>query len=256
MQTNIKTSFLSLVCVPILVSATTGSALAASTFKATPYFGADIGMQHFGFKHGYGDNLFKKSLNKNNVFLGIKFNDTFGIEGGYETTTNKTRNTTVYAGETLLGNYIPLPVNQGDVEYMKLASKARIFGWHLGVTANYPIERSNNNMAIIGYVGIKRAKVNILRNMITSKEYLNPVEMPIDTTINLNVRKYIVKLAGGMEYFLTKHIGIRALIGWENTAKLKTNYTSYDYDTNAPITKTARIKNSFSYGIGIVIRTP
>lgn len=246
MQKNIKTNFLSLVCVPILVSATTGSALAASTFKATPYFGADIGMQHFGFKNGYGDNLFKKSLNKHNVFLGVKFNDTFGIEGGYETTTNKTRNSTVYAGEYVLGNY--MPGGPGGLDYGKFTSKARIFGWHVGITANYPIKHSNN-MAIIGYAGIKRAKVNLPVHCIAYKGYSVNLETPVGTDVNLNSdnKKYIIKLAVGSEYFLTSHFGVRALIGWENTSKLKPK----NYD---PLIRTALLKNSFSYSIGIVIK--
>ena len=75
------------------------------------YYGLDLGVQHIGFKPGYGDNLFPTDLPMSNLFVGFKFNDYFGIEGGYQSTVEQERITTLFAGNKVLGKVIPSNIN-------------------------------------------------------------------------------------------------------------------------------------------------
>lgn len=228
----------------ILLNPTASRANSLSLLTINPYGGVDIGMQHFGFKSGYGDNLFAKNLPKGNLFVGINFNNYFGLEGGYESTIEKKRNATLYGGNsTMLGNFIPGGPNETD--YLNLNSKAKISGWHLGITGRFPID--TKNLFIIGHVGIKRTNIKLVSRVISYKDYGQPEELgtPQDQVVlGDNSKKNILKLSGGIEYFFNKHIGLRAMLGWENTAKLK------------PVSdnKTALLKNSFLYSIGITLK--
>lgn len=225
----------------ILLSSITSTAKSLSSLNITPYIGIDVGLQYFGFKSGYGDNLFTNKLPKGNLFIGINFNDYVGLEGGYESTIEKKRNTTLHGGHsTVLGNFLP-----GGIEYMKYSSKVKISGWHLGITGRCPFYTSN--FFIIGYVGVKRANIKLVRDTILYKDYGHPAipgEAQDQVILGKNSKKNILKISGGIEYFFSNHLGLRALLGWENTAKLK------------PISnnKNACLKNSFLYSIGIVLK--
>ena len=130
----------------------------------TPYGGVDVGMQNFGFKAGYGDNLFKKQLPKGNLFAGVKFNDYFGIEGGYESTIDKKKDATVNGNNLFLGtNPIDvLAINPGETA--KFSTRTKIYGWHISITGDYPIyfNSKNKKLSIIGTIGIKKTKVKLI----------------------------------------------------------------------------------------------
>lgn len=212
-----------------------------NNFKLTPYGGVDVGMQHFGFKSGYGDNLFKKRLPKGNIFVGLKFNDYFGIEGGYETTVNARRRATLSPGEINLGIQVPAGYTFNHTTRIKSA------GLHIGITGEYAFTKFNNNLSIFGYAGIKRTKIQLTRNInsinggtASGMNYLNH---------NHENSKNIARISGGLQYSLCNHVKLRALVGWENTSKLK----AYSFNSNNDRIE-AKLKNSVSYTLGILLK--
>lgn len=218
---------------------------AASSLNLTPYGGVDVGMQNFGFKSGYGDNLFAKQLPVGNLFIGIKFNDYFGIEGGYETTIDKKKETTIGAGDTILGNLIYAI----DVKNISQFNRFRVYGLHLGLTGRYPIfsKEDHTGLSIVGYLGIKYTTVKSSRNIFKITPALGPTEA-YNSRINLDTdnKKNLARLAFGLEYFFYNHVGLRTLIGWENTARLKPVNNGGGYMAN--------LKNSYKYSIGIIFK--
>jgi hypothetical protein len=213
-----------------------------SGLNLTPYAGVDVGIQHFEFEPGYGDNLFKNELPVGNLFAGVKFNDYFGIEGGYESTLEGKRNSTIYGGNTGLGIYITPTI----IDYTKCSSKIKISGWHLGVTGYSPLYlNGDNSLSIFGYIGIKHTNAKLILNTLASKPPGGPEQVDSSTMVlNKNNKKILMRLSVGIEYLFNKHIGIRTLIGWENTSKLKPSY-------NANI---AKLKDSILYGVGIILK--
>lgn len=209
-------------------------------FKLTPYIGTDIGIKKLRFKPGYGDNLFEAELPFSNLFFGLKFNDYLGIEGGYESTLQRKKTTTLFRGEKNLG----ITLTADSAKYI---SKDKIYGWHIGVAGEYPLynTRINNTSSIIWYAGIKNTTTKLIRNRIQlygedSYDYI---------VLNQNYKKNIAKLAIGVKNFINKHFATRVLITWEQTSKIN----PFSIYTTSP-TITAKLQNSISYSIGIIIK--
>lgn len=210
-------------------------------FKLTPYIGADIGIQKLRFKPGYGDNLFEAELPFSNLFFGLKLNDYMGIEGGYESTLQRKKTTTLLYGAQNLG----LTLTANSAKYI---SKDKIYGWHIGVAGEYPLYNNtkiNNTSSIIWYAGIKNTTTKLIRNRIQ----LNYNDSYDYILLNQNYKKNIAKIAIGVKNFINKHFATRVLITWEQTSKINpfSIYTSTS-------TITAKLQNSISYSIGIIIK--
>ena len=212
--------------------------------ELTPYLGFDFGTQYCKFQSGYGDNLFEEVLPVGNIFAGIKLNKYFGIEGGYETTTNEKRESTLFAGDQNLGLSIQdLP---GFIS-AKYNSENKISGWHLGLTGEFPLSfiDDQNNLSIIWYLGIKNTKVRLIRN----KLEVNGVYSRYTDNLNINNKKNIARLSGGLQYLLNDHLKFRMLLNLENTSKIK----PYAFNASNSIIQ-AKLKDVISYNMGIVIK--
>jgi hypothetical protein len=214
---------------------------------ANPFYcGFDLGVQHIGFKPGYGDNLFPTDLPMSNLFVGFKFNDYFGIEGGYENTLEQERISTVFGGQTMLGRVVPSdPANGFD--YFKFRSKAQMDGWHLGIVANYNLNAIKlNNLSLLGYIGVKNTNIKLTRTGLFAKMVGGFEEIYNDTLLlNKNNKKNFIKLFVGLEYLFTNYIGIRAIFGWENTSKLQ---------PSNGVDRFAKLKDSTSFMIGVLFK--
>lgn len=215
-------------------------------FKLTPYGGIDVGMQHIGFKAGYGDNLFEKHLPKGNIFVGLKFNDYFGVEGGYESTIQKTKNVTLGANDTYLGMTTGIggPFNMNPGENLKASTKIKISGWHFGITTEYPIYVNNvqNSLSLTSYLGLKKTRINLSS---TTLIVAGVVDNGIDL-LNHDNKKTLFKLSAGLQYFINNNFGLKISGSWENTSKFQ------PYNTKN--TLRASLKNSISYSLGFLFK--
>jgi len=206
-----------------------------SEFKLTPYGGVDFGMQNVGFKAGYGDNVFKKHLPKGNLFAGVKFNDYVGLEGGYETTLQGKRDVRLNHPYSYLG------FNSIAGEWLKIHSKTKMSGFHLGVTGDYPF--FSNSLSLIGYVGIKKTRLKLISNIYQDANV--PSQSAIDE-LNQNNTKTLFRLSAGLQYFLNEHFGVRVLGSWENTSRFQ--------PTDKDVMFRAKLKNSVNYSVGFVFK--
>lgn len=209
------------------------------SYASGPYIGADIGIKTLKFESGYGDNLFAESLPFGNLFVGFKFNDYFGIEGGYESTTNEKRENSLYYGEKALG----ITLDKPRFYQVKYSTTHKIFGWHTGVIFDYTLD-NENTLFFCSYIGIKNTKINLIRNRL---------ELNLKTSINTDYlnkcnKKNILLLSCGLKYLLNKHFMIRWSINFENTNKIN----PYGFNANNKYIE-AKPKNTFSNQIGIII---
>lgn len=223
----------------IVASAFLSSIAHAEHFFLKPYGGVDVGMQHFGFKKGYGDNLFKKQLPKVNIFAGIKFNEYFGVEAGYESTIVGKRESTLVAGDSNLG----VTFRGQTIVY---SSRTKISGGHLGLTGEYKLDKLGlSNLSAIGYVGLKHTNVKLARNRLK----VNGSPNTSFEIVGNDSKKMLIKVSGGLQYFINNHIAVRALVGWENTSKIKPHsYTASGLFSNV------QLKNSLHYSLGIILK--
>lgn len=234
-----------------LFSTVASYAVASSEFKLTPYGGIDIGQQNTKFKPLFGDNLFKKHLPKGNFFVGVKFNDYFGIEGGYETTLQRKRDVVlngVHRNDYLgAGRYSLLMLLPRDIA--RISSKSKISGWHMGITGEYPIyffSQQKRPLSIIGYAGIKHTTIKLTSNLYYHKD--DPTMQTI-YELNQKNKKNLVRLSTGLQYFIHQNIGLRVIGSWENTSTLSPK------NNGDPELLEARLKNSLGCSIGIVFKS-
>lgn len=217
--------------------------ICANACARGPYIGANIGTKKLRFEPGYGDNLFEESLLLGNLFAGFKFNDYFGIEGGYENTIKNKRTSVLFMGDTNLG--LKLLVNSA-----KYISKIQLYSKHLGIIGTYPINSlgTNNNISIICYIGIKKMTAKLSRDRIE----LNSQPSYDFIKLDQNCNKNIVMFYFGTESYINKHFTIRIVLGWENTAKIRP--FSINPSANGQSITTAKLKNALSYGVGIILQ--
>ena len=220
-------------------------------WQLQPYGGIDYGIQNSQYKQKFGDNLLKKKLPKGNLFLGLKLNDYFGIEAGYETTIKNSKTTNLSDFKSFFGTTI-FDLNEiQSPDYQKTQVKQKISGMHLGLTIEYPLFIINNpshhSLSLVGYLGVKNAKADIKIN--SSLFYEDDIQIDDPVTLNHNHKKTILRLACGLQFSINDNFGIRLLGSWENTSKLKPEYT-YPKGTKL----TAKLKDSFGYSIGFVAK--
>lgn len=228
----------------ILLAPQIGNAAAVVNLSFTPYLGIETGMQNFGFKAGYGDNVFNKQLPKGNLFVGAKFNEYLGLELGYETTTQGTKDVKIaYGAGKYLGNDSNKALGLMPGYVARVSSKTKISGWNIGVTGYYQVTNFNK-LSAIGHVGIKNTKIKL-----SAIQYqVNNIPIPI-TTNQFRKIKFTLGLSYcsvGLQYALSEHVGIRTMLNWENTQQLK------PITKCGKVTNQVKLKNSLNYTIGII----
>lgn len=231
----------------IFVTSIAGASV--SSLNLTPYGGVDLGVQNIKFKSGYGDNLFKSALPKGNFYLGLKFNEYFGIEGGYETTLARKKDVVLtgphdhdYFGAGLES----LVMIAGDIA--KLSNKIKISGLHLGITGEYPVyfnKQQKCPLSIIGYVGIKNTKIKLSSNL-----YYHSADPTLQDIFYLNKdnKKYLIRLSAGLQYFMNEKVGLRLIGSWEKFSKLSPK------NQGNPELLQAKLKNSLGYSLGLIFK--
>ena len=234
-------------CIPLnkcyanLQEATQGK----QTKSIIPYIGFESGRQYFGFKSGYGDNVFVKEIPKINIFAGLKLNDYFGIEGGYETTGSGTRIANIGYKDMYLGKPYPIGLNSGEIaEYF---TKVQIYGWYLGLNAEYPLNDTypDNYWSLVSYGGIKNTKVKLTSSLFLYAGHLPNIN--VTNVLKQSNSKILLKLSAGLQYSPFENLSFRFMLSFENTSALKPHNDSDNFFE-------ARLKNSISYGLGIVLK--
>ena len=213
----------------------------SSKFQLNPYIGIGSGKQYLKFNNGYGDNLFQNELSTATVFVGIKFNDYFGIEAGYKTTNEGTKTVTIYQGEKYLGVH-DFGLNFG--ENSKYFTESKLRGWNLGLIGEYPFNfgAARNYFSILGYVGIQNTNITLVSRMLTFGSLLtNNVD-----ALNNDNKKTLLKLSSGLQYFTFDNVSFRAMGSFENTCRLRAQNHRHTFK--------AALKNSINYSLDLVFR--
>jgi hypothetical protein len=216
---------------------------AAEFLNAQPYGGFDLQWRRQPFQQGLGKNLFKKNVPQDNVYLGIQFFDSFGLEGGYESSFSKSKLVTIPPGGNELGFTIPsIPPN-----YEQHSFKSKLYGWHISMIGFTPYVLENQKMRFFAAVGLSNKRVKLIDQSLA----LNGT--PLDQTIidastrTLQKRKCLARLSGGVQYLINPTVGVRGIAVWENAQQFK-NLKSLENPTGDT---TASLRNSVSLGLGI-----
>lgn len=201
-----------------------------------PYVGADVQSRNMEFKKGFGDNITKKNYPQGNVYVGLKLNQYVGLEAGYERTKNVKKTTNLVASDMFLG----IPLSSADPAFTtQVNTKTKISAFHASIVGFLPLSEEYR-LQLIGSLGIARTNLNMV------------LEIPdSDLRAEFSRKKWVPKIGVGLQHMLTCQMGIRAMAGWEGTAPGSKSVQDIR-PLNAPQSqRTARIKNSFSAGLGL-----
>jgi len=227
-----KKSNLGLLC---LVAAYGGNAFALN-LDFNPYIGVDAQYNHMRFENDDGAR-FKQWTPQANGYLGLNINKSFAVEVGYEHSERTRNNIVLSEGERFLGNTVGAvgggdPFTDGDKHLLELKSRAV----HINFVGFYPIR---TKLDLIGSAGISWVNLTGYDTLLTPGN---------DSIIKMyNQTKGILELGGGLKYMLNSNFGMKAMVSWQNRSRLEPLSGS-----SGVATISARIKNSFKTGVGVV----
>jgi len=206
----------------------------------TPYIGLAAQGLHAHLPNDLGGNVFKQDFPQGNAFVGVRFNDYVGVEGGYEITPTKKSVTVLSGGSKLFGQIAPSAPPLGpSIQY----SKSQLKNWHASLVGFLPLSE-HYPFKLLGSVGITRLKVFYFNfNLATPTNTLNP----FPTIVTFANNKTVLRLNAGGQYMLSDMLGIRALVGWNNTARLD-SLPSKETATNK-----IQFSNTWNYGLGVFV---
>ncbi len=210
-----------------------------SPIPLVSYVGVDAQMRHMDFEKNFGGNILQHRYPQANFFAGFKFNDYLGAEAGYtfskkQLSTRAHQSTDIVLGE-LLPTIYPVLVSQ---TFQSRAS-SKISGWNANLMGYLPIFCKEDNTQLIGSIGFASLKSRV-HNLVIFNNTL------IDTNY-FKKHKTILRLGTGIQHMVCDNIGLRFLVAWENTSKLK----AYAQNLNRTSFASTRPENSFHYGLGV-----
>ncbi len=228
---------LALLAAPLVLLAASAATAESRWLGITPYLGADAEIRHMDFQKGYGGNNIKHSLPQGNLYAGLRFNEYVAVEAGYEATKRKTTSSTDGAGVVSFGLLIPALTT---LQYNTVA-QAKAF--HANLVGTLPICELYR-LDLIGSIGIARLKTKIVRTLVAVDGIPFPVNDP-DAVDKFVKRKSILRLGAGLQHMINCNWGLRAMLKWENTNKLKLISQTH------PLDLSVKPKNSFIYSLGV-----
>lgn len=210
------------------------------------YLGVDAQVRHIGFEKNYGNNLFKKDYPQGNVFGGFKLNQCIGIEVGYEATITRTAKNFIPEGSIIAGETIPtLNTDLAEVGPILCSSSFQIKGWHADIMGFLPV-CEEYRFDLIGSVGL--ARLEAYPKIFRLGDAVGDLNPATRFRAFPDTRKTVLRLGLGAQQMLAECVGIRFLVGWENTSRFN-NIRSINPNTRALV----KLDNSWNYGLGAFV---
>ena len=174
-----------------------------------PYVGADLQERQMNYKRGYGNNLVKNTAIQGNFYAGMKMRENTSVEFGYEVTKTKSRLATLGTGDLSAGSIVP-PLASPSV----FRSSATVKGPHLNFVGFHGFAK-NPEFKLFGSIGAGVFRASFQRDTLHMG-----ASGASGTSRVLSRNKFVVRLTGGAQYMLNKHLGARLGIGWVNTSSV------------------------------------
>ncbi len=239
---------LALVAAPIVLLAASASA-AENRWGIKPYVGADAEFRHMDYHKAFGGNIINHDAPQGNVYGGIRLGEYFAVEAGYEATKRKTRASSLKTGDTLAGFILPLFVGAPRCNLTRWSTTSQTKGLHANILGFFPICELYR-LKLIGMVGFARLKAKSTLHFLANEDgdVLDQIQ---GETINIfRTKKTVLRLGAGLQHMIDCNWGIRGMVKWEASKKLKMNSTNRILNGGGPVTFSIRPKNSVIYSIG------
>ncbi len=152
--------------------------------------------------------IFVPDYPTSNLYFGIRFYPQFGIELGYEAAKLGKKDNTFNQGQTFFGN---------NVSGVQTVSSIRFAIWHIDFCYFYPISPAYEDIDLFASIGLGEVQTSL--NLTASPNTPGTVAAALN---NMQLqRTSILRVRIGAEYMSTSYLGIRALVGYDGTNKIK-----------------------------------
>ncbi len=208
--------------------------------------GMDAQVRSMPLQQGFGSNIVKKSYPQGALYGGIKFNDYFGLELGYQRSiTAKRKERLDSDGVSYFG--VGLALDPDDYETSRSTVSSQ--GLYTGLLGFLPISEEYRLKGIAS-VGVVRMKTKITSALDLFDPFSNTTVIN-NSQFNFVQTKWIPKLSVGIQHMINDHLGVRALAGWEKTSEFD-HIVGVNAKNSVPSkTLYASLKNSTTLGLGL-----
>ncbi len=231
------------------------SFFACAEHTLNPYAGIDIQQRNMNFEKNYGNGIFSRKLLQNNLYMGLRGNEYFGLEAGYQSSQHASKTTMVLeGGEYLLGQRVnPVVTAPNVAPFILTETSIRTKGPHLSAIAFFPIQ--DKKTEFIASVGMTLLSVKFQYKQLADSEIGSySLGNIVDTTRNFSSTHVIPRGMFGVQQKLTDSLGLRASFVYENTRKFK-QMLSKDVTEGLQLLGNhdlkASLRNSVTYGLGV-----
>ena len=218
-------------------------ALESADFDFSSNAGLDAQWRSMPLQKGAGDNVIKKGYHQGAAYLGLRLNDLFGLELGYQKSLTANRKT-VFTNPT--SNYFSSTADLVLPDSLLSYGTASIKGPYVGLLALLPIS-DEYRLKLIASAGMARLQANLQSNM-----YIVQRNIPgFDFSLGFSKTAWVPKLSLGLQHMINDHWGVRTMVGWEKTSKFKRMQGTYLDNGAQSSAYFASLKNSTTAGVGI-----
>ncbi|MCS5708880.1 outer membrane beta-barrel protein [Candidatus Berkiella cookevillensis] len=223
------------------------TAFLGSDFYVNPYVAAEAGWRHSPWESAFGERHFKEQHTNLNFILGAQFHDYFAVEGGFQTTDQRQKQSFYFGAQNVTEEPVLGFLNGAGNEASSLhMAQSKIDGWHLNLVGLLPVLPKTTLFASVGVAWMK-FHVNTVpvydHNVLTTA---NPVSQWNSS------RDAVLRLGIGVKQMITENFGSRLFLNWENTS-LEGRIPGTGV-VNPPTLDsefyTAKSKNSYVVGLG------
>ena len=204
--------------------------------EAPAYVGFDVQNCHIHFDTNFGGNLLKRDMQGANPFFGVKLNEVFSVEFGYQHISS-TKTTTLPAGSYAAGTYVHIVISP-----ITLKSTATFKSTNVNLIASTRVF-SFLPVQFFGGLGISHTTAIFTRRTMQYDGVIGTVKR------RMGISHSIPCLTVGANYFLTKNFSFRGSLIGMRTKKL--HAFANDGHDPAIFWPEIRTRNSICYSLGI-----
>lgn len=173
----------------------------------TPYIGVDAAVRYFNGDNVFGANVFYKNYPEADIYLGFKFGNYFGIEGGYKATITQTKTSSITTGSV-----VNVPVVNPPEVHRGVSNFKAWFGQLVGF---FPIFEPYC-IYWFGSVGLSHTTLYAQDKVVNNEteSFDNDVNVRTFTT-----NKVIPNIGTGIQFKIDERSSLRFGVKWENTSQ-------------------------------------
>jgi len=193
--------------------------------------GADF---EFSALRGNGDwsKLVPTTYPGGNLYVGARFFDYFGVIFGYDFTNRRSKTHTFQVGES----FLDFP---NDIAGLMINNSMRLEEWYLDIMGYIPFWNCFDFIATIGY-GSMRVKLTDTLEL--------PAAAGAPLLITTSQFTGLARAGFGIQYMVTNMVGIRSMLRWKQTSKIKANTIG---GFPLPSGQNRPFKDAFTFGLGV-----